>query len=85
MWEYGRRHRLRGALLAVGLVLLIAGLGCNLSGLLLEQLVEPEPEMVIVFDDEPEPEPVVEPEPIVEPEPEVEPSTWERIKKFFSE
>jgi hypothetical protein len=42
MWERAQRVRLRRALWAVGFVLLIAGLGCNLSGLLLEQLVEPE-------------------------------------------
>ena len=46
MRHYERQHRLRKALIAFGLVLLVAGLGCNLSGLLLEQLLEPSPEPV---------------------------------------
>ena len=46
MWEPERKDRLSRAWLAAGLVLLVAGLGCSLPGLLLEQLVEPEPEHI---------------------------------------
>ena len=40
-----KRTQLRATLFTIGLLLLVAGLGCNLSGLLLEQL-EPEQERV---------------------------------------
>lgn len=44
--EYEQKHRLRGTLLAVGLVLLVAGLGCSLPALLFEQLDQPGPDRV---------------------------------------